>query len=561
MKPKQRFASLGALALIVLALSLALSLASCGGGSTVATNGGVGTGGTGISSGTVTGFGSVVLDGTPFNSASPLYFASTDQDAEAQTASTAVGLGDRLEIRLDAQGQPSKVVIDPELMGAVANLGASSFSVNGVTVQVNTNPAAGPVTYYAGLNGFTSLANGMQVEVHGAFGLDAAGQGYVQATRIEQLPASNPVTRLSGLVSNLDPVGRTFQIGTTTVQYGPTTPITPTGQALANGELVNVWSNLPLASNGALQAGAITVRTLLGNTGPVQLGGLVAQLSGSRFSVSGIPVDASASALTSAVQTLSNGAYVVVQGNADPTTGVLVATALRAYAVQPSQVELRGTITGYVSASNFLVRGVPVDASSAHVVFSGGSAASLRNGVFVDVVGYPAAGSGNVVTASSVSVLGKAPDGGTVDFQGTVSGASPGSGAFTLTAIDDGVTQTLQVTLAPNVVFSNGSASQLVNGAYVEIEATQTTGGLIAYSVAYQNVTSNNGGGDGSSNPVLETKGTLYNLTATSFQVNALTIQINNVTPKGGTLANGAKVEVSFTQSGGLNLAQDISLD
>lgn len=561
MKPKQRFASLGALALIVLALSLALPLASCGGGSTVATNGGVGTGGTGISSGTVTGFGSVVLDGTPFNSASPLYFASTDQDAEAQTASTAVGLGDRLEIRLDAQGQPSKVVIDPELMGAVANLGASSFSVNGVTVQVNTNPAAGPVTYYAGLNGFTSLANGMQVEVHGAFGLDAAGQGYVQATRIEQLPASNPVTRLSGLVSNLDPVGRTFQIGTTTVQYGPTTPITPSGQALANGELVNVWSNLPLASNGALQAGAITVRTLLGNTGPVQLGGLVAQLSGSRFSVSGIPVDASASALTSAVQTLSNGAYVVVQGNADPTTGVLVATALRAYAVQPSQVELRGTITGYVSASNFLVRGVPVDASSAHVVFSGGSAASLRNGVFVDVVGYPAAGSGNVVTASNVSVLGKAPDGGTVDFQGTVSGASPGSGAFTLTAIDDGATQTLQVTLAPNVVFSNGSASQLVNGANVEIEATQTTGGLIAYSVAYQNVTSNNGGGDGSSNPVLETKGTLYNLTATSFQVNALTIQINNVTPKGGTLANGAKVEVSFTQSGGLNLAQDISLD
>ncbi|MGC9161859.1 hypothetical protein, partial [Acidithiobacillus sp.] len=66
---------------------------------------------------------------------------------------------------------------------------------------------------------------------------------------------------------------------------------------------------------------------------------------------------------------------------------------------------------------------------------------------------------------------------------------------------------------------------------------------------------------EGSAASVLETKGTLYNLTNTSFEVNALTIQINGVTPKGGTLVNGAKVEVSFIQSGGQNLAQQISLD
>ena len=117
---KNHFRKLGAVALVL----LTALLASCGGGGTVATTGGVGTGGTGISTGTVTGFGSVVLDGTAYSSASPVYYAGTDQDEEAQTSSTAVNLGDQLQIRLDAQGHPSKVVIDPELMGPVANLGA-----------------------------------------------------------------------------------------------------------------------------------------------------------------------------------------------------------------------------------------------------------------------------------------------------------------------------------------------------------------------------------------------------------------------------------------------------
>ncbi len=544
-----------------LAAILALMLASCGGGgSAVAVNGGVGTGGTGISTGTVTGFGSLVLDGTAYNSASPLYFASSDQQAQTQTASTAVGLGDRLEIRLDAQGRPTQVVIDPELIGPVANLGNGQFRVNGVAVHVNTNPAAGPVTYYAGLSGFADLSNGMQVEVHGAFGLDAFDQGYIQATRIEQLPANNPVTRVTGLISNLDAAAGRFQLGTLSVQFSANTPMTPAAQTLANGELVNVWSNTPLTADGVLSAGAITIRTLAGLSGPAQIGGLVAQRAGSRFTISGIPVDASTPRLASAVAGLSNGEYVVVQGQVDPNTGVLVASALRTYATSPAQIELRGTITGYVSPGNFLVRGVPVDASSPNTVFPAGSSASLRNGVFVDVVGYPAASSGNVVTAAQVTVLGQPPEGATVDYQGTVSAVNLAAGTFTLTAVDDGSTQILPVTLASNVVFSNGTPAQLVNGASVEVEALNTPGGLLAYSVSYQNVAGQSGG-EGGNAGALETKGTLYNLTGSSFQVNGLTIQINGVTPKEGSLYNGAKVEVSFIQSNGLNLAQDISVD
>ena len=552
--PKSSIAWLG----LGLAALLSVLLTSCGGGSTVASSGGVGTGGTGLSFGTVTGFGSVVLDGTPYNSAAPQYFASSDLGDATPAAATAVQLGNQLRIALNAQGTPSMVLIEPELMGPVANLTPAGFSVNGVAVQVNTNPAAGPVTYYSGLTDYAGLSTGMPVEVHGAWGVDANGQGYVQATLIEQLPATNTITCLTGVVSRWQAASGTFQIGSTTVQLGAATSITPAGQSLADGQLVHLWSPGPPSAGGTLLAGVVRIRTLQGVGGPVQLGGLVSQLSGTRLQVAGVTVDAGAPALAAAVQGLALGEYVVVQGQADGATGVLTASSVRAYATRPAEVELRGTITGFVSPGNFLVRGVPVDASGAGVVFSAGGAAALGNGVFVDILGQIGGGSANVVTASSVTVLAHAPDGGTVDYQGTVSALNTASGTFTLTWQQEGVTNTAQVTLAPNVAFSNGAAAQLVNGASVEIEATSSpSAALLAYSVAFQSV----GSGDGTSASTRQTQGVVYNLTSTSLQLNALTIQINGVVPKGGTLANGLSVEVSFTPSGNQNLANAISID
>lgn len=549
------------LALLTAALSLDLLLASCGGGGSALASigGGVGTGGTGISLGTVTGFGSVVVDGTAYDSATPNYYAETDTAESAPTSATTVELGAQLSIALDAQGNPTTVTIDPELVGAVAGLGAGAFTVNGVPVRINTNPAAGPVTYYAGLSGFSGLTAGMQVEVHGAVGIDSTGQGYVQATLIEQLPASNPVTRITGPVSNLDPAAGTFRIGGSTILTTSATSVSPAGLPLADGQIVNVWSNTAAAANGAVTAQDIGIRSLLGAAGPVQIGGLVAQRQGASFLVSGIPIDASAAGLASTVAGLVNGEYVVVQGRSDASTGTVAATAIRPYSAQPAQVELKGTITGFVSQGNFLVRGVPVDASQAQ--FAGGAATSLANGVFVDIVG--SVSSSNLVTASRVTVLPSVPDGGTVDYQGKVSGlvATPGgTTSFTLTYRDDGRTSTAQVTLAPNVVFSRGTAAQLVNGSTVEIEAVSGANGLTAYSVTFQNV--NAGTGSGESATTSETRGIVYDYVKdTSFSVNGITIQMNGVQPSGGALADGLTVEVSFTQSGGSNLAKEISLD
>ncbi len=532
---------------------LVLALAACGGGGgslSLAGAGGVGTGGTGmstgLSSGTLTGFGSLVLDGQPYDSASPLYFAGTPQDESAATAAAAVQLGQQLQIRLDANGVPSAVLIEPQLVGPVA-LQPSGFSVNGVPVRINADPTQGPVTYYEGIANAAALTNGMQLEVHGAWGVDpASGQGYLLATLVEQQPASNAVTRITGLVSSLAANGSSFMLGANTVQLAATATVLPAGATLANGRLVTVWSNQPV-SGGVVTAGAVRVSTLQGTTGTVQIGGLVSALAGSRFQVDGIAVDASAPSLATALSALSAGQYVVVTGT--PAGDTLVASRLSPYTAAPaSAVTLHGTITGYVGPANFLVRGVSVNAAGATVSPAG---AGLANGAYVEIAGSV---QGNQVVATTVTVQSQPPAGSTVDYVGTVGQLDSVTRAFVLT-LGDGSTRS--VALASNVAYDNGSAAQLVNGASVEVEATAPAGGgLLAYSVQFRTLPA--GGGSGATT---ETSGLAYDVSGTAFSVNGLVIQINGVGTSGGTLANGVKVEVDFIVSGGQNLAQKISID
>ncbi|MBE0619362.1 MAG: hypothetical protein IH605_02095, partial [Burkholderiales bacterium] len=338
-----------------------LVLSACGGTGPTANAGGVGTGGTGVVYGTTTGFGSVVVDGRAYNSATPQYFAGSDQGEAVEASSASMELGNQVQMQLDAQGNPTSVIIEPALAGAVSRLGQGEFAVNGMTVRINSNAATGPVTYFSGLSGFSSMTVGMKVEVHGAYGIDPGSQQeYIQASLIEQLPGSSTVNRLSGKVTNLNAAAGTFQLGGATVQTSASTGVLPGGTVLADGLWVNVWSNTALGAGGELRAGVIRVRSLSGITGQVQIGGIVSGLSGTQFQVSGIAIDARAGALASVAGSLSPGEYVVVQGQADARGSALVASSIARYATQPAQVELNGTITGFVDQGNFLVRGVPV---------------------------------------------------------------------------------------------------------------------------------------------------------------------------------------------------------
>jgi hypothetical protein len=521
----------------LLVLLSGLLLAGCGDGLTTVADG-VGIGGTGITMGTVTGFGSLVIEGDTYSSATAEYLEGNDKDEAVPVSSLSVALGQQVQMLTDDQGNPTTVLVEPTLIGTASNVSGSGMTVNGVTVRVNTSLAAGPRTYYAGVSGMNAVEPGMKVEVHGLYGVDANGP-YVQATRIAQLPAASTVTRVTGQVTDLNPAAGTFRLGSMTIHYDPSTSLMPKGITLANGQLVNVWSpDAPIADQ--LTAVVVRVRSLQGISGQIVVSGLVTALGVNQFTVSGIVVDDSDPSLATVVQTLKQGDYVVVSGQADASTGRLVAASIATTSNLSSGVELKGTVTDYVNSANFLVRGVIVDASAATI---GGGA--LADGAYVEVHGHV---QGNVVIATSVEVHAVTPDDATVEYDGIVSALVGDS--FVLTLPDD---TAYNVTLADNIGYENGTASQLINGARVVVEATHTSTGLIVYAIEFKDL------GEPSDEQVYETSGIAYDITATSFRVNDLTIQINGVDVTG--LDDGVKVEVHFISSGGLYLAQEISVD
>lgn len=537
---------------------LCCALSSCGGGVSLVGGEGVGTGGTGISLGTVTGFGSVVIDGKSYNSASPLYYAQSSLSDAAPALPTDVNLGDQVQIDLDAQGNPSSVIIAPDLVGAVAAVDASGFSVNGVRVQFNNQLASGPLTYFSGLQGPASLRNGMQVAVSGAYGINVSGTTWVQATLVERLPDTNTILRTSGVVRNLDNGAQSFQLGSMTILYSTSTLLVPKQSTLANGVFVKVWSNQSL-SNGSstLSANTIRVRSLLGRVGTVQLSGLVSQLSGDHFQISGIAIDASASNLSGYLTTLAAGQYVTVLGQIDSSIGGVIANSIDSYVSQPVQTAIQGTITGYTGVGAFFVRGVPVDASTAQISFAPGIS-SLADGVYVELVGTVGRSNSAIIVAGTVAVIGQqAPTGKSVNYRGLVRQFVSTSQPFVLVRRVNGMDLLESVTLASNVSYSNGSANQLANNVGIELEATKNASGLTGYSV---NFIGTGPGPSGGGVPPVMVRGRVDVLNATTLQVGGLSIQLNGVIAQGGVLASGVRVEVWISVSGGTLLAQSITI-
>ncbi len=545
--------------------ALSSALSSCGGGVAALALGGVGTGGTGLTIGTVVALGSVGVDDHEYDSQAPQYYE--DGNATA-TPATVVGLGQRIHVETDAANNPLTMTVEPTLVGTIqgtptihADGVTGSFVVNGVTVVTNIDPAAGPVTFYVGLTDITSLADGTRVQVHGLFHGNAGGTGNtIQATRIALSPATDTATRITGVVTGLAPnaTGESFQIAGSgmTVQMTSATPTEPAGAALANGQVVNVLS-ATAPSGTMIAADNVRIHGLAGTTTTAAVEGL-ASGSGGVFTVDGVAVDATAPGLPA----VHDGDAIVVTGQED-ANGTLHASAIRAYATQPAQVRLKGTITGYVSDSRFLVRGVPVDAGGVVVTtVAGGTPAALGNGVYVEITGNPGgSGQGDVVVAASVASSSVPPVGAVVDYLGTIGGFVGDASPFTLRGTFGGVTDPT-VTLTDNVQTVNGTEGSLADGKAVEVEGTVTANGLTVYSLTFL----------GSAPTPSDTNGVVHGYVAggSAFTVNGIVLTLTGATMfYDGTatstpppwFTDGAPVEVNYTQSGGQNLAQSINFD
>ncbi len=525
---------------------LIFTLSSCGGGTQVA--GGVGTGGTGVVAGTVTGFGSLVMDGIAYNSATPRYTAESTTQPSIPVTAMKVPLGGQLNIQTDTQGNPASVWINPALVGVVTSVNptAGTLIVNGMEVVVNSAASSLPNTFFIGYAGMGAIQLNDRVQVQGVPGITSSGTPFVQATLIKLMPSNLPITRVSGPLAQWNPSQSTFTVNgipfsfnTGTRFSSPFSNQTLGVGALKNGQWVNIWSQTPSGTT-PLVAGALQVSTVLpGMSGNITLSGLVSAVQGNQFQVDGILVNGANQG-----GGLAAGQYVTLKGVIDSTTGEVSVRTLSPYIQTPAT--LSGTISEFISTGNFVIRGTPVITNSGTVLTSVNGAtaplSALQKNIYVAVQGTI---QGNMVLASSITVYPSPPADEVVDYLGKVSQYNPSQGTFTLTPFS-GSPQ--QVTLSAVASFSNGTVANLVNGALVELEATAVSPqALSAYGVSFWNITNPN-----LSSGTLEISGVVYNYVSGSsvFNLNGLSLVLGSGVSLPPGFGNGDNVDVLMTPSG-----------
>ncbi len=458
------------LALAVGLTGLAL-LAACGGGSGGSTSS---SSSAQSASGMVTGFGSVMVDGTEYQD---LQAAVQRENGDGSFSNVALGLGQRVEVANDGQGNATHISVDAALMGAVSAVDATGFQAAGQRVNINADASAGPLTWFGG--GYGSLADvtvGDLVEVHGNLVYNSALNAYViAATRVDKQSASTGL-RVMGLVSGLDTTAKTFRINGLTVAYGSAT-VVPADTSLANGQMVAAWGGGgALSGSGAsLALAASRVRIMNGPhagnvaSGSARIGGVVSNYDSTAqtLSLQGVTVSLANANVLPAGALLANGAYIVVQG-VFGGDGVLAASQVTVREANTgsdtARVELIGLIDSYTDATSFVVRGIPVDASTAAVAASCANV-TLAAGVLVDVVGHAQAGT-DVVKADSLACRAAPPAMVIRVLRGSVSGVDTTAMTFTLT-LANATTQAVQWN-AQTAFLGNLSGTTL-NTATVEV--------------------------------------------------------------------------------------------
>ena len=380
----------GMLAALVLAAVAALATGCGGGGGDSTSSAGSSTPptatATGYTQGTVTGFGSVVVNGVRFDDSS----ASVTDDAGTKTSASALHLGMRVEVdhsAVDSSSASAKAVAfryGSLALGAVSAVDATAGTVTvlGQVVDVSSST----VFDDALAAGLSAVAVGAVVEVHGL--VDSA-TGHISATRIESETGATAY-KLRGTVAALDTSTKTLSIGGAVINYGGLAS-TLVPSTLANGSSLRVLlATTPVSGQWLAQSlGIKTAPKPADNTSAQVRGNITAFTSATSFTVGGLVVDARSASFPDGSSALALGVQVEVQGTV--TNGVLVATKVEVESKHRGDdshaLQLIGAITALDSAAKtFVVRGVTVSRSSA-TTYVNGVEADLAVGRKVHVKG------------------------------------------------------------------------------------------------------------------------------------------------------------------------------
>lgn len=284
-----------------------------------------GIGGTGITSGEITGFGSIFVNGVEFNTDDSQFEVDGKVYAtqfEAIQAGLAVGMVARINGSTDAGGTTgiaTSVVYDDEIEGPVVNLkdlggGRKSFEIFNQTVIIDE------INTFFKDTSFDMLAMTLDIDIVEVSGFHAPNNE-IFATFVEWqgilVPGTSEV-ELSGTISNYNSVGMSFSLGSVTINFTSAVVIEVPGGTLDNGLEVEV--------EGVYQAGGSILADEIeekdddfeNEIDHISLQGIIANFSNVTdllFTVGGQPVDASIAELSPTNLLLGNGLNVEVKGS------------------------------------------------------------------------------------------------------------------------------------------------------------------------------------------------------------------------------------------------------
>lgn len=405
----------GARPLALAALSLASLLAACGGGGGGGDSGGS-TASTGFTSGAISGFGSVIVNGIRYDDSSSSVF--DDEGSRLNRGSDdPLKLGVVVEVsgRISddgLSGTASGFTVRTEMKGPIEakNSAAGTITVLGTVVNITAT------TLFQGVAGFAGLvagANGQVVEVYGLPGAN----GQITATRIE-LEAANVASfsgdyRIRGRVANLAGTApnQTFQVGALAISTGSGTRV---DGSLANGNAVSVRLNkTPVA--GVYTATRVQQKNRGFSDSAIaraEVEGLVtAFTSVTNFEVNGYPVRTDASTrFEDGTAGIVLGARVEAEGRVE--NGVLLARKVEIDDFDDDQrdsndstrapFEFKG-VPSAVAAGSLTLRGQTI-ALDASTVYSDGLTATTLAGVNLEVKAVASGSSGGLTTFRAVRI-------------------------------------------------------------------------------------------------------------------------------------------------------------
>ena len=315
------------------------SLSGCGGGSGGADTAGLpGTGGTGIYQGSITGFGSVIVNGVTYDNAN-----ATMRLNDALVAQDALRLGMVATVRGEhivgtSLGTASSVDVWAIAQGRVSEVEADKFKVAGMTILTSS------ATWFYDFS--SPLAKGTFVSV---WGLQADTDGETWTASCVQASNAAAIAIGSGLVKVDDGV-RTLNdvhlVGTVASTLTEGMMMRVQGTWISEDEL-NVTSAQPISSSVVAQA-----------KGNVEIEGVVTTVpSPTGFMLGNINVQTSTSTVVDPVgAAIALGSKVEVYGSWQ--NGMLVATKVELEHVQsPSEVSIKAPLQQFNSLSDFVMQG------------------------------------------------------------------------------------------------------------------------------------------------------------------------------------------------------------